>query len=306
MQWYYTVQGQRQGPVDDAGLEDLVRQGVIRDDTYVWREGLAEWQLYGAVKPKPMPAPTPAPPARPIDNPPMEGFGASPSPGSYAERPYVPPAATARPAATAKPAAAGSDGVLFYYPVLRAMGDGRVIRTCVTWALKIGAFVVVLGGLLSAFGAFAASQGAGGGGMLGAVLLGVILLGTSMCVGQIFWYRAGSVAALSESEYTLIPITSILCRLGGECGATGFAGLAAGAFLFLLLNTGGPDLRNLPIPVSLPISGGFVGALLALVYFGALALVSLISGYFAAEWIGVLVDIAESIHKIRRVAEKAQ
>src|ERR1700722_10340530 len=182
MQWYYTVQGQRQGPVDAAGLEDLVRQGGVRDDTYVWREGLAEWQLYGAVKPKPMPAP----PARPMDNPLAEGFGAAPSPGPYADRPYVPPASTP------KPASADSKGYLFYYPVLRALSDGRVIRTCVVWALKIGAFAVALGGLLSAFGAFAASQGAGGGGMLGAVLLGVIMLGTGLCVGQIFWYRAGS------------------------------------------------------------------------------------------------------------------
>ena len=58
MQWFYLVQGQRQGPVDDAALEALVRQGTVRDDTYVWREGLAEWQTYGAVKPKPAPAQT--------------------------------------------------------------------------------------------------------------------------------------------------------------------------------------------------------------------------------------------------------
>lgn len=79
MQWYYTFQGQRQGPVDDAGLEDLVSQGVIRDDTHVWREGLAEWQLYGAVKPKPMSAPTPVPtPAsspKPIETPIESGVG---------------------------------------------------------------------------------------------------------------------------------------------------------------------------------------------------------------------------------------
>jgi hypothetical protein len=35
-----------------------------------------------------------------------------------------------------------------------------------------------------------------------------------------------------------------------------------------------------------------------------MALGSLIGGYFAAEWIGVLVDIAGSIHKIRRAVEK--
>src|ERR1700677_3209248 len=132
MQWYYTVQGQRQGPVDDAGLEDLVRQGVIRDDSYVWREGLAEWQLYSAVKPGP---PAPAPPPKPFDNPPSGagGLGAPPAaarpftPGPNPSAPYVTPPAAVRPAA------AESKGYLFYYPVLRALGDGRVIRTCVVW-----------------------------------------------------------------------------------------------------------------------------------------------------------------------------
>ncbi len=56
----------------------------------------------------------------------------------------------------------------------------------------------------------------------------------------------------------------------------------------------------------MPVTTGFLGGILALLYFGLLALGSLIGGYFAAEWIGVLVDIAESIHKIRRAVEKAE
>lgn len=298
MQWYYTFQGQRQGPVDDAGLEDLVRQGVIRDDTYVWREGLAEWQLYGAVKPRPMPAPapTPVPTARPFDSPPAGG-GFAPPP---AARPY-----TAPPPA-AKAAAAESKSLFFYYPVLRALADGRVIRTWVVWALKIGAVASVVGGLLSAIGILSTSAGSGGSGMVGAVVLAVLLLGTSLCVGQVLWYRSGSVAALKDASYTLIPITSILFRTGGECGATTFVGVGVGACLFLWLSPGGLDLRTLPLPISVPASTGLVGGILVLLYMGLLAFLSLISGYFAAEWIGVLVDIAESIHKIRRVAEKQE
>src|SRR5271155_4075483 len=165
MQWYYTVQGQRQGPVDDAGLEDLVRRGVIRDDTDVWRDGLAEWQLYGAVKPIPAAEEVAAPAGlmerhidRPIENPAAGGSGVPTITEPYAAQSYSAPTyaapfgstpAYSAPAAVAQPATAEAKGYLFYYPVLRALGDGRVIRTCVVWGLKIGAFAVALGGLLS-------------------------------------------------------------------------------------------------------------------------------------------------------------
>jgi hypothetical protein len=303
MQWYYTVQGQRQGPVDDGGLEDLVRQGAVRDDTYVWHEGLAEWQLYGAVKPKPMPAAAPAPPPRPIEPPASRegaggpGVGTPPAAQPYAPRPYAGPTPV-KPAEESKI-------YFFYYPVLRGLERGGVIRTCVVWGLRIGAGAVILGGLLSAFGILSTAQSLGGAGMLGAVLLAVILLVTSLCVAQVCWYRSGSVEALRESDYTLIPITSILFRTGAECGVTGFAGLAVGTCLFLWFSPGGVGgLGTLPLPVSLPVTSGFLGGILALLYFGLLALSSLIGGYFAAEWIGVLVDIAGSIHRIRRAVEK--
>ena len=56
MAWYYANQGQQAGPVDDAAFENLVRQGVVRDDSLVWKEGMAEWKPYSAVRPTPMAA----------------------------------------------------------------------------------------------------------------------------------------------------------------------------------------------------------------------------------------------------------
>ena len=47
MKWYYSDAGQQIGPIDDAAFQALVNRGVIRDDTQVWREGMAG--LYGAV-----------------------------------------------------------------------------------------------------------------------------------------------------------------------------------------------------------------------------------------------------------------
>jgi len=47
MDWYYSEAGQQKGPVTDEQIQGLVRDGVIRADTLVWREGLAGWQAYG-------------------------------------------------------------------------------------------------------------------------------------------------------------------------------------------------------------------------------------------------------------------
>jgi len=60
MTWYYASGGQQLGPVDEAALDDLVRQGVVRDDTLVWKTGMANWQPHGTVRPRaavPVPAP---------------------------------------------------------------------------------------------------------------------------------------------------------------------------------------------------------------------------------------------------------
>jgi uncharacterized RDD family membrane protein YckC len=62
MSWYYADAGRQVGPVEETALDDLVRAGVVRDDTLVWRDGMANWQPHGAVRgPKP-PAPMPAVP----------------------------------------------------------------------------------------------------------------------------------------------------------------------------------------------------------------------------------------------------
>jgi uncharacterized membrane protein YjgN (DUF898 family) len=43
MQWFYASNGQQKGPVSDEEFEKLVREGVIRSDTLVWRAGMPAW-----------------------------------------------------------------------------------------------------------------------------------------------------------------------------------------------------------------------------------------------------------------------
>jgi uncharacterized RDD family membrane protein YckC len=50
MTWNYLEGSEQRGPITEADFEALVRAGKIGDDTYVWREGMAEWQPYRIVR----------------------------------------------------------------------------------------------------------------------------------------------------------------------------------------------------------------------------------------------------------------
>jgi uncharacterized RDD family membrane protein YckC len=50
MQWYYADQGRQIGPLEETGLDDLVRAGLVRDDTLVWHEGMGTWQAHEIVR----------------------------------------------------------------------------------------------------------------------------------------------------------------------------------------------------------------------------------------------------------------
>jgi uncharacterized RDD family membrane protein YckC len=63
MQWYYAINGQRQGPVSPAELEQLVRNGTIQADTLVWCQGMPDWQAYSTIGSAAMTASTPGPAA---------------------------------------------------------------------------------------------------------------------------------------------------------------------------------------------------------------------------------------------------
>jgi uncharacterized RDD family membrane protein YckC len=60
MKWYYADAGRQVGPVEDAQLDELVRSGAVRDDTLIWREGMASWQPHSAARGPMKPIPIPA------------------------------------------------------------------------------------------------------------------------------------------------------------------------------------------------------------------------------------------------------
>jgi hypothetical protein len=75
--WYYVVQGQRQGPVSQEALMQLLASGQLPNHEVVWREGMAQWmpargvgELWSGVAPPPFPvgyyAPGPYASAQPL------------------------------------------------------------------------------------------------------------------------------------------------------------------------------------------------------------------------------------------------
>jgi uncharacterized RDD family membrane protein YckC len=50
MNWHYVEQGKQIGPVNDDQLTELARTGNISSETYVWREGMADWLPYSQIK----------------------------------------------------------------------------------------------------------------------------------------------------------------------------------------------------------------------------------------------------------------
>lgn len=291
MQWYYTVDGQREGPLDDARLEELVRQGVIRDETLVWHEGAAGWEPWAAIRAKRSPAPPPA-----------AASVSSTMPTAATLRPAVPLPAAPMPRSRSSP----PEKLLFYYPVLRALSNGQVIQKLVIWALKILSILVCIGALGGFILILKGATQMPGAATLGGVLFAIIFLATMACVAQVYWYRAASVEQLGESPFTVIPIVSILFRMGGEIYATLGVGLGVGAALAICI-TGTNPLGALGgfgsmIP-SIPVEGGLLGGLLILVYACVMAFLALVISYFLAEAIVVMVDIARYL---RKLVEKEQ
>ena len=70
MEWYYETDGQPQGPVSVEDFLDRVREGVIGEETLVWRKGMVDWMEYSTVADAPRaeiaPSVSVEPPALPV------------------------------------------------------------------------------------------------------------------------------------------------------------------------------------------------------------------------------------------------
>jgi hypothetical protein len=84
--WYYVGHYGQLGPLTREQVDELVEGGVIAPDTYVWRPGMAQWQIAESVgelrdifqKAIPFSAPPPPPFSDPRSAPPQQNYGRPP------------------------------------------------------------------------------------------------------------------------------------------------------------------------------------------------------------------------------------
>lgn len=51
MSWYYALNGQQAGPIEDAELQRLAGAGIVTAATLVWRTGMENWAPFGSLVP---------------------------------------------------------------------------------------------------------------------------------------------------------------------------------------------------------------------------------------------------------------
>ncbi|MHC4984018.1 MAG: DUF4339 domain-containing protein [Planctomycetota bacterium] len=78
-QWYYTVAGQKHGPVSSAALVGLARQGKLKPTDTIWREGMRQWVPAGRAKGLFSPVRAAAPPTGKRTNVPAPAEAARPA-----------------------------------------------------------------------------------------------------------------------------------------------------------------------------------------------------------------------------------
>jgi hypothetical protein len=185
----------------------------------------------------------------------------------------------------------------FYFPVLKALEQGAVIRKAMQAVLLVAAVLVALSGLLTVIAVLKfAFQMPSSEVTIGGLLLAVFLLAAFAAMTQILWYRSSSVREIPEGPYTVVPIFSLLLRTVGELYATMLAFLGLGGCLFIWLTRTSPldvmgrygELLPDMLRGGTSFLSGITFAGLSLVF----ALLALVFFYFLAETSMVLVDIA--------------
>jgi hypothetical protein len=191
----------------------------------------------------------------------------------------------------------------FFYPVLDALSDGRLMRKVVAAALRVlgvvfaeGGLVLVIEILKYSFRPDTTTETTFGG-----LLFSIVLVTAFACVVEIHFYRARSVGQLGATTFTVIPIVSILCRLAGEVYATLLVGVGIGGCAFLWLAKVSPLAFLSAIGWLLPASNleaSFVGGALLLVEMCLLALAVLAGFYAAAEGLLLVMDVAGNVSRL--------
>jgi len=188
----------------------------------------------------------------------------------------------------------------FLDPFIAKLSNGRFLRFTFALLLRISAWLAGVSGVILVFIFLGAAFRSSNVGMiLGSIIAAVFSVALVFCQIAILLYRARTIAELPDSNYTIIPIFSILLRQCGESALAAYSLIGVGGCLFIWLTDSSPlsqlsGLQELT-PMAMPGAGaGFLGGLWFLVAMLVLAFLFILVFYFLAELIEVLPEIANN------------
>ena len=90
--WYFVREEEQLGPVSEEQMREMIREGSLKRDDLVWREGMIAWQIASEVPElgipvQPLPPPPQTPPPPPQYAPPPQYSASAPPPPQHVSNP---------------------------------------------------------------------------------------------------------------------------------------------------------------------------------------------------------------------------
>jgi hypothetical protein len=194
---------------------------------------------------------------------------------------------------------------LFVAPLLQLLSQGKFFRKVFSIWLRISVIGFALAGLLIFITGWKLIADMPSGAIIGGILFQLFWIIAVYAVVHIGWIRSVNIDELPEGKFTMIPIASLLLRMGGEMyAAFGLVISIGGCIFFLfagniglfplrsLMPFGGPSLLMALAGASLSGGSPILEGGLFLIAGAVSSLLVLIVAYLLAESIIVITEIA--------------
>lgn len=195
---------------------------------------------------------------------------------------------------------------LFMKSILKLLSQGKFFRKICSIFLRAIATVIILAGLAGFFIGWQAVLELPISGLLGGIIFQLLFIIAIYMVVHTLLIRAYDITNLPESEYIVIPITSIFVKLIGEVYAC-FASVVAigGGILIWFAGSYAQSILKDLTPL-IPSFGGetFVSGILFIMSGVLSGFFVLVFFYCGSEFMIVIVNIARDIKETRKVAEQ--
>ncbi len=199
--------------------------------------------------------------------------------------------------------------VFFVKPLLEELSDGHLFKKATALLLRVAAVLTLVGTLVLWVRGWKAVGALAGVAILGGILFQCCFALGSYMVVHAMWIRAGDIARLPNSEFTLIPIAYMGLKLAGEIYAATLVSINLGAGLLIWFastewGTVLGDLYVFLVPASWFGKEPFVLGAMTILLGIASAFGVLFVGYLLAEGVVVVASLANDTRRLRAVAEQ--